>query len=245
MTVAVSSFQPSTSEFEFSALREANNYRAAIVQEFAPYLRGRVLEVGAGVGQMTAGLRKVHGVEHLVAVEPNPVFCDRFRTIFRGHDIIEGTVQDVPTDMEWNTIVSINVLEHIRDDVKELKAYKRLLRPTVGYLCLFVPARPEIYAPIDQDFGHCRRYVKEDLAEKLKTAGFHVLQLRYFNFVGYFAWWLNFCVLRRREFDPAKVSFFDRVIFPKVHWFETKIARPSFGQSLLAVAKVKWNSLPD
>jgi SAM-dependent methyltransferase len=244
MALAAST-QTSTSEFEFAALREANNYRAALVEEFAPYLKGRVLEIGAGVGQMTGALRKVATVEHLVAVEPNQSFCDRFRTVFRGQDIIEGTVQDVPLDTPWNTIVSINVLEHILDDVKELKAYRRLLRQTVGHLCLFVPARPEIYAPIDQDFGHCRRYVKEDLAQKLEAARFEIVHLRYYNSVGYFAWWLNFCVLRRRHFDPASVSFFDRVIFPKVHWFESNIARPSIGQSLLAVAKVKWDSLPD
>ena len=244
MTIAASS-QSGTSEFEFGALREANNYRAALVQEFTPYLKGRVREVGAGIGQMSGSLRKVPGVEHLVAVEPNQSFCDRFRVIHRGYDIIEGTVQDVPLDMEWNSIVSINVLEHIQEDLRELKAYRRLLRQTVGHLCLFVPARPEIYAPIDEDFGHFRRYVKEDLIEKLEKARFEVVHIRYYNFVGYFAWWLNFCVLRRRHFDPASVSFFDRVIFPKVHWWETKVAKPSFGQSLLAIAKVKWDSLPD
>jgi len=245
MTVAASSLQTSTSDFEFGALKEAHNYRAALVQEFGPYLNGRVLEVGAGIGQMTGVLRKVNTIEHLVAVEPNASFCDRFRTVFRGHDLIEGTVQDVRLDIPWNTIVSINVLEHIQDDLKELKAYRRVLRQTVGYLCLFVPARPEIYAPIDGDFGHCRRYVKEDLAQKLEAARFEIVQLRYFNFVGYFAWWLNFCLLRRRHFDAASVRFFDQSIFPKVYWFETKIARPSFGQSLLAIAKVKWDSMPD
>lgn len=243
MTVAASALQNETSEFEFAALREANNYRAALVEEFAPFLSGRVLEVGAGVGQMTGALRKVKTIEHLVAVEPNQAFCDRFRTVFRGQDIIEGTVRDVPMD-PWNAIVSINVLEHIRDDLKELKAYRRLLRQTVGHLCLFVPARPEIYAPIDEDFGHCRRYVKEDLAQKLEKARFKVVHLRYFNSAGYFAWWFNFCVLRRRHFDPASVSFFDRVIFPKVRWLESKMT-PSFGQSLLAIARVKWDDLPD
>ena len=59
--------------------------------------------------------------------------------------------------------------------------------------------------PIDGDFGHCRRYVKEDLAQKLEAARFEIVQLRYFNFVGYFAWWLNFCLLRRRHFDAASV----------------------------------------
>ena len=142
MSIAATVTQTPTSEFEFGALREANNYRAALIEAFRPYLKGRVMEIGAGIGQMTSALRKVDEIEHLVAVEPNSSFCDRFRTIFRGQDLIEGTVHNVP-------------------------------------------------------------------------------------------------------FDPARVGYFDRVIFPKVHWFETKVATPSFGQSLLAIAKVKWDNLPD
>ena len=245
MTIPAGYLEQSKSEFEFAALREANNYRAALVEEFSPWLAGRVLEIGAGIGQITQLLRKVRNIEHLVAVEPNAGFCDRFRTLFRGQDIIEGTVKDVPLDQPWKCIVSINVLEHITEDLKELKAYRRLLRSTVGHLCLFVPARPEIYAPIDADFGHVRRYVKEDLAQKLEQAGFEVVKLRYFNCAGYFGWWWNFCLLRRRYFDPKAVRFFDQSIFPKVHWFETKVGSFSFGQSLLAVARVKWDGLPD
>lgn len=245
MVVSASYVEQSNADFEFGALREANNYRAALVEEFSPYLTGRVLEIGAGIGQMTQLLRKVRTIEQLVAVEPNSGFCDRIRTVFRGQDLIEGTVTDVPLDQPWNCVVSINVLEHITDDMRELKAYRRVLRSTRGHLCLFVPARPEIYAPIDADFGHIRRYVKEDLTQKLEKAEFEVLKLRYFNFVGYFGWWWNFCLLRRRHFDPRAVSFFDRAIFPKVHWFETKVAQPNFGQSLLAIARAKSESLLD
>lgn len=245
MSLAASSLATSASDFEFEALRHANNYRQALVEEFSPYLKGRVVEVGSGIGQMTALLRKVPTVERLVAVEPNASFCERFRTVFKGQDIVEGTVDDVPSDTEWNALVSINVLEHILEDVRELKRYRKLLYKTQGHLCLFVPARPEIYAPIDRDFGHFRRYVLDEVAEKLEKAKFEVVKLRYFNFAGYFAWWANFCLLRRRHFDPSAVSFFDRAIFPKVHWFETRVAKPAFGQSLLAVAKVKWGELPE
>ena len=99
-----------------------------------------------------------------------------------------------------------------------------------------VPARPEIYAPIDRDFGHFRRYTRPELRRKLVAAGFEVRRLNYFNFVGYFAWWLNFCLLKKRQFEQAKVRFFDRMIFPAVHTLESSIIRPPVGQSLIAVA---------
>src|SRR6185503_6185248 len=102
----------------------------------------------------------------------------------------------------------------------ELARCRDLLGAAGGHLCLFVPARPEIYAPIDQDFGHHRRYRLRELRRKLELAGLEVVRLHYFNLVGYFAWWLNFCVRKQRSFAPAAVRFFDRVIFPPTHWWE-------------------------
>ena len=134
-------------------------------------------------------------------------------------------------------MLSVNVLEHIGDHEAELKLYASLLRTRKGHLCLFVPARPEIYSPIDKDFGHFCRYRRKELQPLLQQAGFEIIRLCYFNFVGYFAWWLNFCVLKKRHFEPAKVLFYDRAIFPIVHGLERRICRPPFGQSLLAIAR--------
>lgn len=85
--------------------------------------------------------------------------------------------------------------------------------PSKGHLCLFVPAHRELHAPIDDDFGHCRRYTKRELKRTLGNAGFAIVRLNYFNCVGYFAWWLNFCVLKKRRFDIGAVRLFDRAIF--------------------------------
>jgi SAM-dependent methyltransferase len=226
-----------TNDFEFEALREARNYRAALFEEFRDFLKGNVIEVGAGVGQMTEHLVQLPGVKRAVAIEPDPSFCARHRAQFPAHELIEGTVAEAPPGVAWDAILNINVLEHIRDDEGELKRYAELLSKRQGALCLFVPARPEIYAPIDQDFGHFRRYTRAELHRKLLRAGFQILRLSYFNFPGYFAWWLNFRCLKKHVFEPAKVRFFDRVIFPLTHLLESKIARPPVGQSLIAVAK--------
>jgi SAM-dependent methyltransferase len=228
-----------TEDFEFAALDEAKNYRAALLREFSGQLRGRVLEVGAGIGQITAMLLQNPAVARLVSIEPDAGFCAKFRAAFPAHQIVEGTIADLKGDEPWNAILSVNVLEHIQQDERELAIYREKLARAKGALCLFVPARPEIYAPIDRDFGHFRRYTKPELRRKLAGAGFEIVRLRYYNFVGYFAWWLNFCVLKKRGFDLPSVRFFDRILFPPVHGLETKICAPPFGQSLLAVARAK------
>jgi SAM-dependent methyltransferase len=224
-------------DFEFAALNNAANYRRALLREFAEFLHGDVAEVGAGIGQITEPLLHMSGVKRVVAVEPDPEFCAQHRAKFPGHELIQGTARDLNPRQEFDAVLSVNVLEHIDQHEAELKLYSTILRKRQGHLCLFVPARPEIYSPIDKDFGHFRRYRRAELQHLLQEAGFEVVRLCYFNFVGYFAWWLNFCVLKKRHFEPAKVLFYDRAIFPMVHMAERGICRPPFGQSLLVVAR--------
>jgi SAM-dependent methyltransferase len=226
-----------SADFELEALTRAINYRTALVAEFAPHLRGSVLEVGAGAGHVTAHLRELPGIESLRSVEPAPHLAALFRRRLPGQSLVEGTIDDDPSPDPLDAIVTINVLEHIRDDDAELRKYAHRLRPRRGSLCLFVPARQEIYAPIDRDFGHHRRYERRALRSQLERAGFTVERLDYFNCVGYLAWWLNFRVRGQRHFDPGAVTLFDRVIFPVVNGLERRFGRPPIGQSLLAIAR--------
>jgi len=237
MSAEVPNAAATNADFEFEALREARNYRAALLREFTPWLCGDVIEVGAGIGQMTAHLRELPGIRRLIAIEPDGGLCQQHRASLPGHELYEGTIAETPTDTEWDAIFSINVLEHIEGDAAELARYAALLRARRGRFCVLVPARPEIYAPIDRDFGHFRRYTRRVLRSRLESAGFEVEQISYFNCVGYLAWWLNFRVLGKRVFEIAKVRFYDRAIFPTVHWLESTIARPPIGQSLIAVAR--------
>ena len=226
-----------TDDFEFDALNEARNYRAALLAEFAPFLHGNVLEVGAGIGQFSEAIRASPDVRRLLSIEPEARFCGKFRQAHPDFDLVEGVIDDVPPGSDWDAILSVNVLEHIREDQAELSKYHGRLSGNRGHLCLFVPARPEIYAPIDQDFGHFRRYVKPQLARLLRQAGFEIVRLNYFNSLGYLAWWLSFCLLKKRGFDVSSVRFYDRAIFPVVHGLESRGCRPPLGQSLLAVAR--------
>lgn len=224
-------------DFEFAALSEARNYREALIKEFSPVLKGNVMEIGAGIGQITNHLLSLPRIVNLLSIEPDPTFADRFRNEHPAASFIEGTIENASPSTGWDSILSINVLEHIEHDEAELCRYRNVLLEKKGALCLFVPARPEIYAPIDDDFGHYRRYTRAELMQKLKSAGFSIERLSYFNCLGYFAWWFNFCVLKKRNFERGKVVMFDRLLFPIIHNLESRIMRPPFGQSLLAIAR--------
>jgi len=224
-------------DFEFCALEKAANYRAALLEEFTPFLKGNVIELGAGIGQFTAALAAIEGVQRLVSVEPDLRFGEEFGRRHPGRELVAGTLASVPDQAGWDALVSINVLEHVRGDAAELARWRHVLAQRRGNVCLFVPARPELFAPIDADFGHFRRYTRPELRRKLQTAGFRIHRLHYFNLAGYFGWWLFFCLLKKRHFHARSVSCFDRLVFPVTHFLERRLARPPFGQSLLAVAQ--------
>lgn len=226
-----------SADFEFRALAEARFYRRAIAEEFSPYLKGKVIDMGAGVGQMTGLFANIVGRENLCAVEPDPRFASVFRANHPDISLFEGTAVTLPAGTSCQAITSVNVLEHIDDHVAELSEYRKLLAPHLGHLCLLVPARPEIFSPIDRDFGHFRRYTRSSLSQALQSAGLTPLRMHYFNFPGYFAWLLNFKVLKRRSFNPTMVRAFDRYIFPRAHAMERNLVRPPFGQSLVVIAK--------
>ncbi len=225
-----------TADFEFAALNQAANYRRALLDEFAAHLRGSVVEVGAGVGQFSRLLEDQPEISRLLCVEPDPRFIGPLRAGLRRAEVREGASETIPAGEGWDAVVCVNVLEHIEKDASELARYHRLLAPRGGTLCLFVPARPEIFSPLDRDFGHFRRYTRPGLRARLEGAGFQVRRLRYYNLAGYFAWWLSFCLLKKRQFNPGAVRTFDRWIFPWVHALETRVCAPPIGQSLLAVA---------
>lgn len=222
--------------FEFVALAEARNYRLAIAKRFAPHLKGDVLEIGAGVGQMLREVAAVCQPLSLTAVEPDSRFVDLLRGSVADAEVCHGSEMDLPAEHTFDAIYSVNVLEHIEDDDAEIARWHGRLRPG-GTLCLLVPARRELYAAIDRDFGHHRRYGKSDLQIKLSRAGFAIHSVTYFNFAGYFAWLAIFKLLGKRSFNPISVRFYDRFVFPMTNVLENAIGACPLGQSLIAVAR--------
>jgi SAM-dependent methyltransferase len=219
-------------EFEFGPLSEARNYRKAILSVFGPFARGQTLEVGCGIGQFTQDLRQFSPGVQVTGVEPDPAFHAQFRHNNPDIPLLVGTAQEISG--QWDCIVCVNVLEHIKEDRREIETYKQLLK-NGGHLCIFVPARQEIYAPVDAKFGHHRRYAKPDLRRKVEASGLQVTRLEYFNPIGYFTWWMACKLLGRQSFSLGSIRLFDRWILP-VSLAAGRLLGNPIGQSLILVA---------
>jgi glycosyltransferase involved in cell wall biosynthesis len=215
-------------------------YNRWLHDRFATYLGKRILEVGSGVGNQTRYF--IDDRDRVVAsdIEPHYVreltgrFGDRqnvriasYRFPLRDNDRHELQTEGI------DTIVCMNVLEHIEDDSSTLGDFAKVLPPG-GRLVLLVPSLKALYGTLDQHLNHFRRYDQPDLRSKLTAAGFAIDDMRFLNRVAVPGWWLNSRVLRRTVMPRGQLRFF-KWIMPLLRLEEKR--PPSFGLSLLVLAR--------
>jgi hypothetical protein len=135
----------------------------------------------------------------------------------------------------YDSIILVNVLEHLDDDVGVLRTLHGLLTPG-GSICIFVPAFEGLYSEFDRRVGHRRRYRRTQLIAALDRAGYSIVDARYVNTVGAVAWWLFARRLNQIPTQNWSVRLYDRVVVPTLRRIESR-GRPRFGQSLLCVGR--------
>lgn len=220
---------------ELEAMSFASNYHRWIIAELGGFLGKRVVEVGAGRGDVSALLLEA-GVQQLFAYEPSPklfaVLREQFATEPRV-TVVNGFFRPESAPPGIDAVVYINVLEHIEDDRLELRSVYQALGAGARLL-VFVPALRWLYSNADAEFGHYRRYEGPELLEKVQEAGFEVEQWRYFDLAGIIPWYLNF-VLLKRPLTTGSVFLYDRLAVPPMRRIE-KWVKPPTGKNLLLVA---------
>ena len=215
----------------------AVRYHAWIRDEFAHAVRGDVAEVGAGDGAFSELLLQLHP-RTLALFEPctamferQPLRVGSDPRVRRENRVFAERARDVP---EFDTVVYVNVLEHIDDDRAELRLMHRALRPG-GRICVFVPALRWLMSDHDRAIGHVRRYERAELHDKVRDAGFEIERLHFFDSAGTLAWWLCMRILKL-PLRGGSVDVYDRAVVPVLRAIESKV-RPPLGKNLLLVAR--------
>jgi SAM-dependent methyltransferase len=203
MLVAVSDALP----HDLDAMADADGYNAWLIERARPWVRGRVLDAGAGIGTHTTRLAGL--ADALVALEPDPELTPLLRARAPGVRVVEGDAHAV--DGSFDTIVCFNVLEHFTDDEGALRRFRELLAPG-GTLVAVVPAHPRLYGTLDRAFGHERRYTRDELRAKVEAAGLRVERLRHVNPLRAVGWLLHARLLRRDHLPRVGLSLYDRLV---------------------------------
>jgi phospholipid N-methyltransferase len=224
-------------------MQVASRYTDWIVRQVQPHCGRRVLEVGAGIGTITS--RLLRHADYVCALEPNPACYESICRDFHGVPGFEGRpwrIEDCDRafieSRHIDTIVCVNVLEHLEDDVHAIARFRAMLDGPAGRLVLIVPAVPAAYGPIDAALGHFRRYSRTALRAMLREAGFSIITLRYSNPIGLAGWLFNTRIARRVQQSDLQIRMFDRLIVPWCSQLE-RLWPPPIGLSLLAAARAQ------
>jgi SAM-dependent methyltransferase len=224
--------------------RGAENYNEWIASQFKPYVGRRVLEVGCGIGNLA---RFWTDRELLVGIDPEQGCVEKCKERFGTQPNLQFMRDEVGApdwiarwkENRFDTLIAVNVLEHIRDDLGALRGWREIVATGGGgHVCIFVPAFEFAFSAFDRRYGHFRRYTKESLRDKLLDAGLDIEVLRYFNMAGLAAWWATFVLLRRKDPSNEQIGIYDKVIVPLMRRIESAVT-PPFGNSVVAVCRVK------
>jgi SAM-dependent methyltransferase len=223
-------------ELEGASGEHQKRYRAYQFDLISHHCGRAVLEVGAGLGEFASQFR---GLDRLVVTDVDPAcvasMAQRFDTRpeveARQLDLRSGTLDPfVPVD----TVVAVNVLEHIDDDSGTLQSLSRLVRPG-GNIVLWVPGYMQLYGDFDRKVGHVRRYTPQTLRAAIEGAGLVCSDVRPVNMLGGCLWWLAVKRGGVGSPNPRLVGLYDRFVVPVTKVAEARLT-PPFGQSVLAVA---------
>jgi SAM-dependent methyltransferase len=218
----------------------AKNYIGWILDSFSPYLAAPVLEIGVGHGSYADVLQN-YGDYIGVDIDPLSVEEARQRLPeldFQTVDITSPEFIELAAKRDVKTIICLNVLEHIEDDVQAITNLAKALRPG-GHLLIIVPALELLYNDLDRLAGHHRRYDRNQMQSRLNRAGLDIVRCNYFNSIGGLGWLANRAMRHGSLNDKAvnsQITLFDKWLVPPSRLVDP-VTRKFFGQSIIAVGR--------
>lgn len=211
-------------------LNRAPRFTKWMADTIRPYLGEHILEIGAGIGNLTSNLvpRRKYWASDI-----NPQYLDRLKKLKQTRPYLQVQFTDASAgetypEEQFDTVICLNVVEHLEDDVKALRNIRRSLEKN-GRAIILVPNGPGLYGSLDRVLGHYRRYTRQQLQEVCEQAGFRVEKVLKFNRIGAPGWWWNGKVLKKTTFGFWQIKLLNTLLpvvrpidrflpFPHLSW---------------------------
>ena len=211
-------------------LSQAGPYYEWLAGRMRNHIRGKVLEIGAGIGNFARWARQTATEYHVSDNDPRLVeeLSKEFDRAFNW-----DLFTPFPDDALYDTVVILNVVEHLENDREALKCIHARIQPG-GNLVLMVPAMQFLYGSMDRAFGHYRRYTKKTISEVIRSTGFKIVKSEYVNVTGMLGWFLYGRILKAKKLPEQLCSRF-HLVLPLL-----KLERPIaqfMGLSVIVVAQ--------
>lgn len=225
-----------------STLAGADNFNKWMYETIRPYVKGRVLEAGSGIGNISTLLLETQ--QEVVLSDFSPAYTEILSAHFKDHLHLSGILQMDLADSRFgekyasllgsfDTVIALNVIEHVANDNLAVSNCRSLLKAG-GHFIILVPAWPGLYNRFDSELGHYRRYQKKALRQ-LISPHFSVLQTRYFNLAGIVGWFFSGAILRKKTIPSSQMRVFNTLV--PVFRIMDKVVGGRLGLSVWAVGR--------
>lgn len=221
----------------------AARYYDWLADVLRPWTGQRILEIGPGFGslaeRLAAGAKVYVGLDESneVIAGLSARFGDRPGWSFTRDGALGADHESELAAKAFDTVITVNLLEHLPDEIVALKLWSRLCRG--GRLLVIVPAGMWLYGSLDEQAGHYRRYTQTQLRLTLEQNGLKVEEIQHLNAIGALGWFVSARLLRQNigsSGTSLAVRIYDRLVLPAARLLDPML-RPFWGQSIVAVAR--------
>ena len=236
-------------EMDFDGLGTLKTISTAIkfnnwmYQTIKPFLKGNVLEIGSGIGNITQYV--VNDKHQTTASDFRTEYCTILSNRFAGNvflqevkniDIIHPDFEKINCNLlnKFDSLFALNIIEHVENDVLAIENCKKLLKEN-GNLIILAPAYMAVYNSFDTALKHYRRYSKSNLQYLLQNAGFTIIKSQYFNLCGIIGWWFSGSLLRKKSIPMLEMKIFDLMV--PIFKIADKLVMNKVGLSVIAIGK--------
>jgi len=241
-TVNLQETDPSGLE-TLARLAEAQRFNKWMFDTIVPHCKGHVLEVGSGIGNISKFFLEKNF--RLTCSDLRDEYLEMLKGKFghlpnlagvRSIDLVEEGFEQKYADLlgQFDSIVALNVIEHIEDNKQAIANCKKMLKPG-GHVVILVPAYQSLYNPFDKELGHFMRYTSRTLNQLLRSQDLEVFHTQYFNAVGTLGWFVNGSILRKKMIPGGQLQLFDKLM-PVIKLVDT-VTFHKLGLSVVSAAR--------
>lgn len=201
-------------------ISKADKFNQWIYETIKPFCKGKILEIGSGIGNISNFFIKDNYDIFLSDIRYN--YCLELKKKFNTFENFSGTEMINLTDpdfdekyanhlQKYDTVFALNVVEHIQDDVLALKNCHKLLVEN-GNAIILVPSYQSLFNQFDDELGHYRRYNKSTLTNVFSKSNFELIHKQYFNFIGIFGWYISGKILNNKTIPEGQMKFYNALV---------------------------------
>lgn len=225
-------------------ISKAGKFNHWMYNEIRSYLKGEVLEIGSGIGNISDWV--IRDGFSVTLSDYNPGYCEWLKKKFALHEKVKAILQIdlLHTDFsnqyremkeKFDSIFLLNVIEHLQDDTTAIRNCSQLLK-SGGHLIILAPAGKWLYCKLDKELGHYKRYTRDEIEKLFVNEKYTILKSHYFNFTGIWGWFFFGKILRKRLLGNEMAAF--NTIVPVAKWLDKLIFKKA-GLSVIVAGKKK------